>query len=158
MRRGRAPPAPNFTKPSPIKAPCPGPSHATTHSPSFSSINNKLLRTKRRSRARPGTSLNDQLFVFVELGQHKVSDLPSSQHTGDLCLSPFCATRTSMAAAAMRMARLVLLLVLLIQILNVFSASARPFKGEGWLDDGIKMVVDMLGDNKSGSNPPSHCC
>ncbi|CAL5017557.1 unnamed protein product [Urochloa decumbens] len=51
-----------------------------------------------------------------------------------------------------------LLLVLLIQILNVFTASARPFKGEGWLDDGIQMVVDMLGDNKSGSNPPSHCC
>jgi hypothetical protein len=65
-----------------------------------------------------------------------------------------------MAAAAMRMARLVLLLVLLIQIANVLTASAaRPFRGEGGLlDDGIQMVVDMLGDKKSGSNPPTHCC
>ncbi|PAN37490.1 hypothetical protein PAHAL_7G111400 [Panicum hallii] len=58
----------------------------------------------------------------------------------------------------MRTARLALLLVLLIQIVNMVAVSARPFRGEGWLDGGIQMVVDMLGDNKSRSNPPSHCC
>ncbi|RCV33149.1 hypothetical protein SETIT_7G059200v2 [Setaria italica] len=61
-------------------------------------------------------------------------------------------------AAAMTMAKVALLLVLLIQIVNVLTVTARPFKGEGLLDDGIQMVVDMLGDKKSGSNPPSHCC
>ncbi|KAF8780745.1 hypothetical protein HU200_001353 [Digitaria exilis] len=61
----------------------------------------------------------------------------------------------------MRMARLALLLVFLIHAVNVLTAAsaARPFKAEGWFDDGgIHMVVDMLGDNKSGPNPPSHCC
>jgi hypothetical protein len=39
------------------------------------------------------------------------------------------------------------------------ASAARPFRGEGGLlDDGIQMVVDMLGDKKSGSNPPTHCC
>ncbi|TKW03787.1 hypothetical protein SEVIR_7G066300v4 [Setaria viridis] len=61
-------------------------------------------------------------------------------------------------AAAMSMAKVALLLVLLIQIVNVLTVTARPFKGAGLLDDGIQMVVDMLGDKKSGSNPPSHCC
>ena len=58
--------------------------------------------------------------------------------------------------AAMGMAKVVLLLVFLIQIINVLTVSARPFKGEGaW----IEMVVDMFGDKKqSRSNPPSHCC
>ncbi|OEL34747.1 hypothetical protein BAE44_0004231 [Dichanthelium oligosanthes] len=73
-------------------------------------------------------------------------------------LSPFCATRTAIMAAAMRTAKLVLLLVFLIQIVNMLAVSARPFKGEGWLGEGIEMVVDMLGDKKSTSNPPSHCC
>ncbi|KAL6851422.1 hypothetical protein ACP4OV_020355 [Aristida adscensionis] len=64
-----------------------------------------------------------------------------------------------MAAAAMRMVKAVLVVVLLVQILNVLAAdAARPFKGEGWLEDGIGMVVDILGDLKQGSNPPSHCC
>ncbi|CAD6261214.1 unnamed protein product [Miscanthus lutarioriparius] len=56
----------------------------------------------------------------------------------------------------MGMAKVVLLLVFLIQIINVLTVSARPFKGEGaW----IEMVVDMFGDKKqSRSNPPSHCC
>ncbi|KAL6650551.1 hypothetical protein ACP70R_009476 [Stipagrostis hirtigluma subsp. patula] len=62
-------------------------------------------------------------------------------------------------AAAMRMAKVVLMLVFLVQILNAVVVSARPFKGERWLEDGIEMVVDILGDLKqSGSNPPSHCC
>ena len=57
--------------------------------------------------------------------------------------------------APLGMAKVVLLLVFLIQIINVLTVSARPFKGEG----AIKMVVDMFGDKKqSGSNPPSHCC
>lgn len=58
-------------------------------------------------------------------------------------------------AALMGMVKVVLLLVFLIQIINVLTVSARPFKGEG----SIEMVVDMFGDKKqSGSNPPSHCC
>ncbi|KAJ1270483.1 hypothetical protein BS78_06G055200 [Paspalum vaginatum] len=63
--------------------------------------------------------------------------------------------------AVMRMAKVVLLLVVLIQVVNVLGVSAaRPafLRGERWLDDGIQMVVGMLGDNKSGTNPPSHCC
>lgn len=54
----------------------------------------------------------------------------------------------------MGMAKVVLLLIFLIQIINVLTVSARPFKGEG----AIEMVVNMFGDKKSGSNPPSHCC
>jgi hypothetical protein len=84
-----------------------------------------------------------------------------SVELGNTEISFFCVcatTATAAMAAAMRTARLALLLVLLIQIVNMAAVSARPFRGEGWLDGGIQMVVDMLGDNKSGSNPPSHCC
>ena len=58
-------------------------------------------------------------------------------------------------AATVGMAKVLLLLVFLIQIINVLTLHARPLKGQG----GIEMVVDMFGDKKqSGSNPPSHCC
>ncbi|KQJ82131.1 hypothetical protein BRADI_5g06485v3 [Brachypodium distachyon] len=63
-----------------------------------------------------------------------------------------------MAATAMTMIRMVLLSVFLVQILNVMAVSARTLKGDGWLEDGIGMVMEMLGDLKSGSNPPTHCC
>ena len=61
----------------------------------------------------------------------------------------------------MGMAKVLLLLVLFIQIINVLtiSASARPFKAEAGTTT-IQMVVDMLfGDKKqSNSNHSSHCC
>jgi hypothetical protein len=60
-------------------------------------------------------------------------------------------------AATVGMAKVLLLLVFLIQIINVLtiSAAARPLKAGA----GIEMVVDMFGDKKqSGSNGSSHCC
>lgn len=66
---------------------------------------------------------------------------------------PVCTTTTLMVA--MGMAKVLLLLVFLIQIINVLTVSARPFKGEG----AIEMVVDMFGDKKQSSpNPSSGCC
>uniref|UniRef100_J3LWZ0 Uncharacterized protein n=1 Tax=Oryza brachyantha TaxID=4533 RepID=J3LWZ0_ORYBR len=62
------------------------------------------------------------------------------------------------AAAAAVMARTVVLVLLLVQMMSSMAVSARTMKGEGWLEDGIGMVVDMLGNLKSGSNPPTHCC
>ncbi|AQK43089.1 hypothetical protein ZEAMMB73_Zm00001d025145 [Zea mays] len=64
--------------------------------------------------------------------------------------------------AAMGMAKVLLLLVLFVQIINVLtvSASARPFKAEAEAGTTtIQMVVDMFGDKKqSGSNSHTHCC
>ncbi|TVU03190.1 hypothetical protein EJB05_51292, partial [Eragrostis curvula] len=60
--------------------------------------------------------------------------------------------------AATAMVRMVLVLVFLVQILNMVSVSARTMKGDGWLEGGIEMVVDLLGDLKSGPSPPTHCC
>ncbi|BAS88732.1 Os04g0352066 [Oryza sativa Japonica Group] len=62
------------------------------------------------------------------------------------------------AARAMAMARAVVAVLLLVQILGAMAVSARTMKGEGWLEDGIGMVVDMLGELKSGGNSPTHCC
>lgn len=56
------------------------------------------------------------------------------------------------------MARAVVAVLLLVQILGAMAVSARTMKGEGWLEDGIGMVVDMLGELKSGGNSPTHCC
>jgi hypothetical protein len=61
--------------------------------------------------------------------------------------------------ASMGMPKVLLLLVLFIQIINVLtiSASARPFKAEAGTM--IQMVVDMFGGKKqSNSNRSSHCC
>ncbi|KAF7008882.1 hypothetical protein CFC21_023533 [Triticum aestivum] len=63
-----------------------------------------------------------------------------------------------MAATATTLMRMVLLVVLLVQMLNVMTVSARTLKGDAWLKDGIGMVMEMLGDLKSGSSPPTHCC
>uniref|UniRef100_A0A453BTL9 Uncharacterized protein n=2 Tax=Triticinae TaxID=1648030 RepID=A0A453BTL9_AEGTS len=63
-----------------------------------------------------------------------------------------------MAATATTLMRMVLLVVLLVQMLNVMAVSARTLKGGAWLKDGIGMVMEMLGDLKSGSSPPTHCC
>jgi Na+-transporting methylmalonyl-CoA/oxaloacetate decarboxylase gamma subunit len=61
----------------------------------------------------------------------------------------------------MGMAKVLLLLVLFVQIINVLtvSAAARPFKAEAEAGTTIQMVVDMFGDKKqSGSNSHTHCC
>ena len=62
-----------------------------------------------------------------------------------------------------RMARAALLVLLLVQILSVLAAAARPLaKGEGssdgWLDDGLGVVLEIFRAAKSGPGPPSHCC
>uniref|UniRef100_A0A0E0KPC5 Uncharacterized protein n=1 Tax=Oryza punctata TaxID=4537 RepID=A0A0E0KPC5_ORYPU len=51
-------------------------------------------------------------------------------------------------ASAMAMARTVVLVLFLLQIFSAMAVSARTLKGEGWLEDGIGMVVDMLGELK----------
>ena len=54
------------------------------------------------------------------------------------------------------------MLVLVVQILSVLAAAARPLEGDagtdGWLEGGIGMVTQMLRGAKSGPNPVSHCC
>ena len=62
-----------------------------------------------------------------------------------------------------RMARAALLVLLLVQILSVLAAAARPLaRGEGssdgWLDGGLGEVLEIFRAAKSGSGPPSHCC
>ena len=60
-----------------------------------------------------------------------------------------------------RMVRAALLLLLVVQVLSVLAAAARPLAGDemdGLLVDGIGMVTQILGAAKSGPNPPSHCC
>ncbi|KAF8765946.1 hypothetical protein HU200_007983 [Digitaria exilis] len=60
------------------------------------------------------------------------------------------------------MAKAVLLLVLVMQVLGVLAATARPLVAmdgtDGLLEDGIGMVTQIFGAAKSGPNPPSHCC
>ncbi|KAF6997618.1 hypothetical protein CFC21_013826 [Triticum aestivum] len=58
------------------------------------------------------------------------------------------------------MMKTLLLVVFLVHMFNVIApVSARALKGDAsWLKDGIGMVVEMLGDLKSGSSPPTHCC
>uniref|UniRef100_A0A8R7TIQ2 Uncharacterized protein n=1 Tax=Triticum urartu TaxID=4572 RepID=A0A8R7TIQ2_TRIUA len=63
-----------------------------------------------------------------------------------------------MAATAAALMRMVLLVVLLVQMLSVMAVSARTLTGDAWLTDGIGMVMEMFGDLKSGSSPPTHCC
>ncbi|GJN03227.1 hypothetical protein PR202_ga20647 [Eleusine coracana subsp. coracana] len=58
----------------------------------------------------------------------------------------------------MRMLQMVLMVVFLIQLFNSVTVSARMMKGDGWLEGGIEMVVDLLGDLKFAPNPPTHCC
>ena len=60
-----------------------------------------------------------------------------------------------------RMVRAALLLLVVVQVLSVLAAAARPLAGDGMdglLEDGIGMVAQILGAAKSGPNPPSHCC
>ncbi|CAL5034802.1 unnamed protein product [Urochloa decumbens] len=63
--------------------------------------------------------------------------------------------------------RTALRLVLLVQVLAVLAAAARPLESSGdrtaaaaggWLEGGIGMVTQLLGGAKSGHNPGSHCC
>ncbi|KAI5015749.1 hypothetical protein ZWY2020_057139 [Hordeum vulgare] len=65
-------------------------------------------------------------------------------------------------AATANMAKAVLLLLLVIHISSVLTAAARPFVGDGhgqWLENGIGMVIHMLGGVKqSGSSRDTHCC
>uniref|UniRef100_A0A453BTL3 Uncharacterized protein n=2 Tax=Triticinae TaxID=1648030 RepID=A0A453BTL3_AEGTS len=64
-------------------------------------------------------------------------------------------------AATANMAKVVLLLLLVIQISSVLAAAARPFVGDDgqWLQNGIGMVTQMLGGVKqSGSSGRTHCC
>ncbi|KAF8780743.1 hypothetical protein HU200_001351 [Digitaria exilis] len=61
------------------------------------------------------------------------------------------------------MAKAVLLLVLVVQVLGVLAATAaRPLvamdRTDGLLGDGMEMVTQIFGAAKSGPNPPSHCC
>jgi hypothetical protein len=63
-----------------------------------------------------------------------------------------------MAAAATTFLRTVLLLAFLVHVLNAATASARTMKGDRWLQGGVEMLVDLLGDLKSGNNPGTHCC
>uniref|UniRef100_J3LWY9 Uncharacterized protein n=1 Tax=Oryza brachyantha TaxID=4533 RepID=J3LWY9_ORYBR len=63
-----------------------------------------------------------------------------------------------MAAA---MAKVALLLLFLVQIMNVIggAAAARPLQeraGCGWAETAIGMVTELLGGVKSGSNPNTH--
>jgi hypothetical protein len=64
-----------------------------------------------------------------------------------------------MAAAAANMAKVVLLLLFVMQLYSVLAAAGRPLAGDGqWLENGIGMVTQMLGGVKSRSNPRTHCC
>jgi len=60
-------------------------------------------------------------------------------------------------------ARAAMLVLLLVQILSVLAAAARPLaRGEGsddgWLDGGLGVVLEIFRAAKSGPGPPSHCC
>ncbi|KAG2571433.1 hypothetical protein PVAP13_7KG397255 [Panicum virgatum] len=62
-----------------------------------------------------------------------------------------------------RMAKAALLVLLLVQILSVLAAAARPLaRGEGssdgWLNGGLGGVLEIFRAAKSGPGPPSHCC
>ena len=62
-------------------------------------------------------------------------------------------------AAVANMAKVVLLLLLVLQISGVLASAARPLAGDGsWLENGIEMVTQMLGAAKSRSNPRTNCC
>uniref|UniRef100_M8CZ13 Uncharacterized protein n=1 Tax=Aegilops tauschii TaxID=37682 RepID=M8CZ13_AEGTA len=52
------------------------------------------------------------------------------------------------------MAKVVLLLLLVIQISSVLAAAARPFVGDDgqWLQNGIGMVTQMLGGVKQSGD------
>lgn len=62
-------------------------------------------------------------------------------------------------------AKKVLVVLFMVQVLSVLAAAARPLaregSGAGWLDDGLSMsevVLQILRAAKSGHSPPSHCC
>lgn len=59
----------------------------------------------------------------------------------------------------MSMAKALLLLLLVVQILSLVAA-ARPLEGAaGLTGNGIGgMVTELLRAAKSGPNPPTHCC
>ncbi|TVU03179.1 hypothetical protein EJB05_51281, partial [Eragrostis curvula] len=66
---------------------------------------------------------------------------------------------------AMTTAKLALLLVVLVQVVSILAAAARPLEGDaagtnggGWLERGIGMVTQMLGAAKSRASPKTHCC
>jgi hypothetical protein len=66
------------------------------------------------------------------------------------------------SATTMTMAKVALLFVVLVQVLSVLAAAARPLEANaagssGWLETGIEMVTQMLG-TKSRANPRTHCC
>lgn len=70
-----------------------------------------------------------------------------------------------MAMTAPKMAKLVLLLLVLVQAMSVLlAAAARPLEvddagtGGSWLESGIGMLTQLLLGAKSGSNPRTHCC
>ncbi|GJN03228.1 hypothetical protein PR202_ga20648 [Eleusine coracana subsp. coracana] len=65
---------------------------------------------------------------------------------------------------AMTTVKLALMLVVLVQIVTVLAAAARPLEGNagsrggGWLESGIGMVTQMVGSVKPRANPRTHCC
>lgn len=66
-------------------------------------------------------------------------------------------------AMTAKMAKVVLLLVVLVQAMSVLlAAAARPLEADagtgGWLESGIGMLTQLLLGAKSGSNPRTHCC
>lgn len=68
-------------------------------------------------------------------------------------------------ATTVKMAKVVLLLVFLVQVMSVLAAAARSLEGDAgtgtgsWLESGVGMLTQLLlGAKSSGSNPRTHCC
>lgn len=67
-------------------------------------------------------------------------------------------------ATTVKMAKVVLLLVFLVQVMSVLAATARPLEGDAgasssWLESGVGMLTQLLlGAKQSGSNKRTHCC
>ncbi|ONM18682.1 hypothetical protein ZEAMMB73_Zm00001d004250 [Zea mays] len=66
-------------------------------------------------------------------------------------------------ATTMKTAKVVLLVIFLVQVLSVLAAAARPLAEgdagtDSWLESGVGMLTQLLLGAKSGSNPRTHCC
>uniref|UniRef100_A0A0E0LDP7 Uncharacterized protein n=1 Tax=Oryza punctata TaxID=4537 RepID=A0A0E0LDP7_ORYPU len=55
-------------------------------------------------------------------------------------------------------AKAVLLLLFVINVVSVVAVAARPLEVDGWSESGIGMVTEMLRAAKSGSSGRTHCC
>ncbi|KAI5020353.1 hypothetical protein ZWY2020_045241 [Hordeum vulgare] len=111
-----------------------------------------LAETKQQTSPAEARNLKPKL-----LGTKQGNLFPPRSKSVVRLLSARGSSATRAMAAWMR---IVLLVVFLVHMFNVVApVSARALKGDAsWLKDGIGMVIDMLGDLKSGSSPPTHCC